>query len=90
MDEVVSIIIPVYNGEKYVEKCVKSIQANTYPNLEIIMINDGSTDNSLEVCQRLAEKDSRIKVFSKENGGIAAARNFGVKKATGKYICFVD
>ena len=90
MEEVISVIVSIYNGAKYIEKCVSSIQNSTYTNLEIILVNDGSKDNSMELCQELAKKDSRIKVFSKQNGGIASARSFGLEKATGKYICFAD
>lgn len=90
MEEVISVIVPVYNGARYIQKCVESIQKNTYQNLEIIIVNDGSKDNSLELLNELARRDERIQVYSKENGGIASAREFGLQKATGKYLCFVD
>ena len=90
MEDLISVIVPVYNGEKYIEKCVEAICNSSYQNLEILLINDGSKDHSEEICQNLAQKDHRIKVFSKENGGIASARQFGLSKATGKYICFSD
>ncbi|MBQ9280196.1 MAG: glycosyltransferase [Clostridia bacterium] len=90
MENVVSVIVPVYNGEKYIRRCVESILKSTYPHLEILLINDGSKDHSLEVLNQLAKEDERIRVFSKENEGIAKTRNFGLKKATGKYICFAD
>lgn len=86
----VSIIIPVYNAEKYLLRCVKSIFVQTYPNFELLLINDGSTDGSKELCDSLLLKDNRIKVFHKQNGGASSARNYGLDKATGKYICFVD
>ena len=90
MEEVISVIVPVYNGARYIQKCVESIRKNTYQNLEIIIVNDGSKDNSLELLNELARRDERIQVYSKENGGIASAREFGLQKATGKYLCFVD
>lgn len=86
----VSIIIPVYNGVKYIGDTVKRIAESTYSNLEILLINDGSKDNSEELCNELASKDSRIKVFTKENGGIYSARQKGLEVATGDYICFCD
>ena len=86
----VSIIIPVYNAEKYLLRCVKSILVQTYPNFELLLINDGSTDGSKELCDSLLLKDNRIKVFHKQNGGASSARNYGLDKAIGKYVCFVD
>ncbi|MBQ9280197.1 MAG: glycosyltransferase [Clostridia bacterium] len=94
MEELISVIVPVYNGEKYIRKCVESIMNNTYPHLEILLINDGSKDHSLEVCESIAKEfsteEKRVKVFSKENGGIASARMYGLERITGKYLCFVD
>ena len=89
MDKI-SIIVPVYNIEEYIEKCVKSIKKQTYENLEIILVDDGSTDTAGKICDELAEKDKRIKVIHKKNGGLSSARNEGMKNATGKYICFID
>ena len=86
----VSVIIPVYNSEKYVEKCICSVMAQTLPELEIIIINDGSIDESGKILRKLAQKDSRIILLDQENKGVAAARNLGVEKATGKYLTFVD
>ncbi len=86
----VSIVIPVYNVEKYLEECLKSVINNTYKNLEIICVNDGSTDNSLEILNEYAAKDGRILVLSQENKGLAGARNHGIKSATGKWVLFVD
>ena len=88
--EKISIIVPVYNIEEYIEKCVKSITKQTYKNLEIILVDDGSTDSAGKICDKLAEKDERIKVIHKKNGGLSSARNAGMKKATGDYICFID
>lgn len=87
-----SVIIPVYNTEKYIEKCLNSIANQTMKDLEIIIINDGSTDNSESVIKQWIENNKNIdaKYFKKENGGLSDARNFGVKKANGKYISFVD
>ena len=86
----ISVIISVYNAEDYIEKCIKSIMAQTYRDLEIIAVDDGSTDNSREICRKLAEKDSRIVVLHKENGGNASARNAGIDIAKGEFISFVD
>ena len=86
----VSIIVPIFNTSQYLVKCIKSIMNQSYKNLEIILINDGSTDNSLELCQRLALEDDRIKVFSQENKGLSTTRNLGIGYATGDYICFID
>lgn len=90
MDSLISIIVPVYNVEKYLEKCINSIINQTYKNLNIILINDGSTDNSGKICDEFKSKDSRIKVIHKENGGLSDARNAGLKIANGEYIGFVD
>ena len=89
-NELISIIVPVYKVEKYLEKCVKSIIGQTYKNLEIILVDDGSPDNCGKLCDEFAALDNRIKVYHKENGGLSDARNYGVEKATGKYIGFVD
>ncbi|EGO6039266.1 glycosyltransferase family 2 protein, partial [Enterococcus faecalis] len=88
--KLVSVVIPVYNVEKYVEKCLDSVINQTYQNLEIIIVNDGSTDNSLSVCQKKKLSDSRIKLINKENGGLSSARNAGIECAQGEFICFID
>ena len=90
MSELISVIIPVYNVEEYLEKCIDSIINQTYKNLEIILVDDGSTDNSGKLCDLLAKKDSRIVVYHKENGGLSSARNFGIDKANGEFIGFID
>ena len=90
MNDKISIVVPVYNMENYLERCIKSILNQTYTNLEVLLINDGSTDSSLELCYQLASIDDRIIVFDKVNGGLSDARNFGVEKASGEYIGFVD
>ncbi|MEJ8591286.1 glycosyltransferase family 2 protein [Riemerella anatipestifer] len=86
----VSIIIPVYNTEKYLEKCINSIVEQTYTNWELLLINDGSQDDSLSICEKYANEYSNIYVFSQENKGPSAARNIGIDNAHGQYICFVD
>lgn len=88
--KLVSIIIPVYNAEEYLEKCIDSAIGQTYNNIEIIAINDGSTDKSLDILNMYAKKDNRIKIINIENSGISAVRNIGIKAATGEYICFLD
>lgn len=90
-DEVlVSIIVPIYNVENYLEKCVDSIVAQTYKNLQILLIDDGSKDLSGYICDNLAQKDRRIEVFHKENEGLGLTRNYGLKHAFGKYVMFLD
>ena len=88
--DLISIIIPVYNVEKYLKECVDSVRKQTYKNLEIILIDDGSKDNSGKLCDELAKEDNRIKVIHKENGGLSDARNVGIENATGEYIQFID
>lgn len=90
MNKLISVIIPVFNVEKYLERCIKSIINQTYKNLEILLINDGSTDKSIEICNRYLEIDNRIVLLNKENGGLSSARNLGIDKAKGEYISFVD
>lgn len=89
-EEKVSIIVPIYNVEKYIEKCVRSLTNQSYTNIEIILIDDGTPDNSASIIDRLAQEDSRIWVIHKENGGVSSARNAGIVAATGDYIMFVD
>ncbi len=86
----ITIIVPVYNVLKYLPRCVHSITAQSYGKLQILLIDDGSTDGSGKLCDQLAEEDSRIQVFHKENGGSSSARNLGLAKAEGEYIGFVD
>lgn len=88
--EIVSIIVPVYNSERYIDRCLNSLVNQTYPNIEIIIINDGSTDNSLDIIMDYAEKDNRITIYNQSNQGVSAARNLGLEKTNGKYITFVD
>ena len=86
----VSIVIPVYNAEKYLKQCLNSIISQTYHNIEIICIDDGSNDNSLNILKRYAEDDNRFIVLKQQNQGAAVARNEGIKRAAGKYIIFLD
>ena len=86
----ISVIIPFYNAHKYLTACLNSILNQTYQNLEIILIDDGSTDNSLEIAQSFKKQDPRIQIFTQKNRGPSAARNLGLKKATGDFISFID
>lgn len=86
----ISIIVPVYNAEKYLNKCIESITNQTIKDLEILLINDGSTDHSLKICREYETKDARIRVIDKKNSGPSDTRNLGIKKSTGDYILFVD
>ena len=88
--DLISIIVPIYNVEKYLDRCIRSLTAQTYENIEIILIDDGSTDDSLSIALQQANLDSRVKVFHKENGGLSSARNYGIEKACGNYLTFVD
>lgn len=88
--EMVSVIVPVYNVEKYVDRCITSIVNQTYHNLEIILVNDGSLDRSPQICEEWSRRDSRIRIVHKKNGGLGMARNTGLDHAHGAYVCFVD
>lgn len=90
MDEKVSIIIPVYKVEKYLNRCVASVINQTYKNIEIVLVDDGSPDNCPQMCEEWANKDDRVRVIHKENAGLGMARNSGIKIATGDYLMFVD
>lgn len=86
----ISIIIPIYNAELYLVECLRSLQSQTYKNIEIILVDDGSTDNSRSICEKYAKRDQRIHLYSQENVGVSVARNKGLSVAKGNYICFVD
>lgn len=86
----VSIIIPAYNVEKYIEKCITSILEQTYINIEVIVVNDGSTDNTGSVIDNISQHDSRVRILHKKNAGVSAARNSGIEMSTGEYVVFVD
>lgn len=88
--EKISVIIPVYNTQEYLVQCVESLLFQTYQNWEALLIDDGSTDSSLEVCKRLSQQDHRIKVYHKKNKGASAARNYGLNLAQGEYVAFLD
>lgn len=90
MNSKLSVIIPIYNGETYLQKCVESVQNQTLRELEIILVNDGSTDRSAEICDALRASDARIRVIHQENAGVSVARNVGIAAATGEYLGFVD
>lgn len=89
-NELISVIVPVYNVENFLDKCVKSIINQSYKNLQIILVDDGSTDKSGEICDKYSSKDNRITVIHKKNGGLSDARNKGIEVAIGEYISFVD
>lgn len=86
----ISVVVPIYNSEKYIRRCLNSIINQTYSNLEIILINDGSTDESLKIITEYEKIDTRIKVINKKNSGVSDSRNIGIKEARGEFICFVD
>lgn len=86
----VSVIVPVYNTERYVARCIRSILAQTCTNLELILVDDGSVDGSGAICDSFAAADPRVRVFHKENGGVSSARNFGLAKAEGEFVSFID
>ena len=88
--ELISIIVPIYNTDCYLRQCLDSIINQSYKNFEVLLINDGSVDDSVMICKEFAEKDSRICYFEKENGGVSSARNLGLKNVKGNYITFVD
>ena len=90
MEPLISVIVPIYNVEKYLNRCIESIVNQIYKNLEIILVDDGSPDNCPQICDEWKEKDNRIKVIHKENGGLSDARNAGIRNASGEYISFVD
>ena len=90
MNSLISVIVPVYNVEKCLDRCIKSIVNQTYKNIEVILINDGSTDNSLKICKEWQSKDKRIVIVDQKNKGVSAARNIGLDIAKGEYVAFVD
>ena len=89
-NELISVIIPIYNIEKYIDDCISSIINQSYKNIDILLIDDGSTDSCFEKCDQWEKKDNRIRVIHKENGGLSDARNVGIKAAKGKYIFLID
>ena len=89
-NKMISVIVPVYNVEEYLEECLTSIQHQTFTDIEVILVNDGSTDRSKEICERYCQQDSRFKLINQKNQGLSVARNRGVKESIGEYIMFVD
>ena len=81
-----SIIVPVYNAEKFLYRCIESILAQTYTDFELLLVNDGSIDCSLEICEQYIKQDKRVKIFTQENCGVSAARNTGIEHATGEFV----
>lgn len=90
MNKTVSIVVPVYNSEQYINRCIDSLLCQDYPNIEIVIVDDGSIDNSLNICKQYEAKNKNIRVFHFDNGGLSFARNQGIKKSSGEYIMFVD
>ena len=90
MNVAISIIVPVYNVEKYIERCIESIIGQDFQNWELLLVNDGSTDSSGDLCNIYAAKDKRIKVYHKINGGVSSARNYALDVCSGDYITFLD
>ncbi len=90
MNEIISIIVPVYNVEKYLDRCIQSILNQTYPYFELILVDDGSSDNSGKMCDEYAKKDDRIIVIHQENNGLSSARNKGIENSKGEFLSFVD
>ena len=86
----ISVIVPVYNTEQYLPRCIESILSQSFTDFELLLIDDGSTDGSGKICDAYAEKDNRIRVFHKENGGVSSARNMGLDEAKGEWVYFVD
>ncbi|MCQ6275296.1 glycosyltransferase [Bacillus sp. V3B] len=90
MSDLISVIVPIYNVERWLTSCIENILNQPFNNIELILVNDGSTDNCRAICEQYAQKDKKIKVVHKENGGLSSARNAGIEMATGKYIVFID
>ena len=86
----ISIIVPIYNSEKFLAQCIESVLAQHYQGFELLLVDDGSTDTSLEICKQYAKLDSRIKVYHLKNGGVSRARNYGLGQALGEWITFLD
>ena len=85
-----SVIVPVYNAEKFIQRCINSVLSDSRDDLEIIVVNDGSLDNSLEIIEKIASTDLRVKVHSQKNRGVSSARNYGIEKASGEWLTFLD
>lgn len=90
MKDLISVVLPIYNVQNYLKECIETVIHQTYTNIEVILVDDGSTDDSSKICDAYKQQDERIKVIHKKNGGLSDARNTGLKNAKGKYICFID
>ena len=90
LEKLISVIVPVYNVEEYLDECLDSIRKQTYKNIEVILVNDGSTDKSQEICERYCQQDSRFYLINQENRGLSGARNRGIQESTAEFITFVD
>ena len=90
IEKLISIIVPIYNVENYLSECINSVLVQTYTNFELLLVNDGSTDCSGKICEKFLAMDNRIRVLNKKNGGLSSARNFGLERAIGEYIIFLD
>lgn len=90
MNKLITVIVPVYNAEKYVKECIESILGQTYTNIQLILVDDGSTDKSDSICNQYQSMDNRVLYIHKENGGVSSARNYGLKRADGSYVIFID
>ena len=90
MNEKITLIIPVYNKKKYINHCLDSISAQTFEDFEVLLVDDGSTDGSAEICDEFANNNARVRVIHKQNGGVSSARNRGIEEAGGKYVVFCD
>lgn len=90
MNSLVSVIVPIYNVEKYLERCISSILEQSYNNIEVILVDDGSNDDCPTICDKFKRKDARVKVVHKPNGGLSSARNAGLEQMKGEYITFID
>ena len=90
LEKLISVIVPVYNVEEYLDECLESIKRQTYKNIEVILVNDGSTDNSQEICERYCQQDPRFHLINQENRGLSGARNRGIQESTAEFITFVD
>ena len=88
--KLVSVIIPAYNAEKFIERCLSSVKRQTYKNIEFIVVDDGSTDGTKNLCEKFISEDSRFKYYYKKNGGVSSSRNFGIERSLGEYIAFID
>ena len=90
MNELITVVLPIYNVEKYLEYCIESVLKQTYKNIEIILVDDGSPDNCARICDEYEKKDARVKAIHKKNGGLSDARNEGLRNEKVRYICFID